>query len=310
MQCPRLFYYKSILKISTPPTLATAKGTAAHYAFEHVFNHPAGERTPEAAVSYVAPAWEVMTNPLGNRDEVEEGTPEHALREAEGKWEDTLKSDEVALGRAMRDADNYLALAPRGSDEERVLLEDTVSVVTSWFAMENPNKFEPAEREKYVHAKVGGVSVHGFIDRYDVIASSGGERRYVSDYKTGKKVSPRYADDAFFQLETYAVLLKEMTGSAPHQLRLLYVKAGSPDGVLTRDVTPMVLKKTESKIVAVAKGIEAAHRAQEWAPRPQVLCDWCYFKSVCPAFAPELEGLLPEEIKKVTGEAGSKPGRH
>ena len=56
--CPAKFYFRSILKIPSEATEAQAKGTLAHAAFEHIFDHPRGERTPDVAVSYVAPEWE------------------------------------------------------------------------------------------------------------------------------------------------------------------------------------------------------------------------------------------------------------
>ena len=59
-QCPRLFFYKTILKLSTPNTEATTKGTLAHYAFEHIFDHPRTERTPENAVPYVRVHWDEL----------------------------------------------------------------------------------------------------------------------------------------------------------------------------------------------------------------------------------------------------------
>ena len=58
IQCPRLFYYKTICKLRTPNTEATTKGTLAHYAFEHIFDHPRNERTAENAVPYVRQHWE------------------------------------------------------------------------------------------------------------------------------------------------------------------------------------------------------------------------------------------------------------
>jgi putative RecB family exonuclease len=57
-QCPAKFYFGSIVRLPRPATEATTVGTLAHEAFEHVFDHPRGERTVEIATSYVKPAWE------------------------------------------------------------------------------------------------------------------------------------------------------------------------------------------------------------------------------------------------------------
>lgn len=296
-QCPRLFYYKSILGISTPPTEATMKGTLAHYAFERIFDHPPAERDPATAVSYVRPAWRLMTNPVVDQADVPEDSREFALRTADGAFAHLLESNERDRERRVSAAASYVEIAPPGSEaEDRVVVGAEVAV-QRWFAMERPEKFEPTGREKYVIGKLGGATVHGFIDRLDDIARTEGVVRYVSDYKTGKKPHPRFQDEAFFQLEVYAALLQEMEGRPPQVLRLLYVNEGDPSGVLTRKVDEAVLERTRGQIRSVVRGMKAANDSGEWAPKKQKLCDWCYFQNVCPAFNPELEGLLPEEIE-------------
>jgi putative RecB family exonuclease len=295
MQCPKLFYFKSMLKLSSPPTEATARGTVAHYAFEFIFNHPQGERTPDAAVAYVRPAWEMMLYPFRDRALVVAGSPEEELRNAEGAYADACEEGSSEFRRKAATAESYLKLVADGEIETEAFLAGTEAVVRAWYGMENPNKFEPADREKYVFAQTAGALVHGFIDRVDAVTGPGGERVYVSDYKTGKMPRPQYEDDAFFQLEVYALLMKLMDGVDVYQLRLVYVKEGRPDAVLTRLVTPAILKKTEAKLGSVWKAIKRAHATGVWDTKQQVLCGWCYFKPVCPAFHPELDGMLPEE---------------
>jgi RecB family exonuclease len=133
------------------------------------------------------------------------------------------------------------------------------------------------------------------VDAADSLYLAG--RSMVPTHNTGRKPSERFADEAFFQLEVYAAALQESQGIDTHQLRLIYTNEARPDGVLVRKVTPEVLAKTRKKIDAVWKGIERAARTDTWPTRKQRLCDWCHFQSVCPAFHPELEGLLPEEVE-------------
>jgi RecB family exonuclease len=57
-QCPAKFYFGSVCKLPRYATEATTVGSLAHEAFERIFDHPRGERTPELAVTYVRPAWE------------------------------------------------------------------------------------------------------------------------------------------------------------------------------------------------------------------------------------------------------------
>lgn len=59
-QCPAKFYFKTIKKLPTAATVDQVRGTLAHEAFEKIFDHPRGERTPDVAVTYVRPAWEEL----------------------------------------------------------------------------------------------------------------------------------------------------------------------------------------------------------------------------------------------------------
>ncbi len=72
-QCPKLFYYKTILKMRTPATVATCKGTLAHYAFEKIFDLEPTERTPENAVPLVRTHWETLLREENYREIVESG---------------------------------------------------------------------------------------------------------------------------------------------------------------------------------------------------------------------------------------------
>jgi putative RecB family exonuclease len=313
MQCPRLFYYKTILGIATPQTEATARGTLAHHAFERIFDHPRGERGVNVALSYVAPAWEMMTDPLRSRADVEPDSPQWRLREANQCFLEDHEADSTGAQRLLRDAEQYRALLTTEADVT-TFLESTENCVRNWYAMENPDKFDPAERELYVAAKIAGANVHGFIDRLDRIpAADGQERWYISDYKTGKPPSPRFQEEAFFQLAIYALLIEAKFKVRPHQLRLIYVREGRKDAVLTVMVDDKLLSRTKEKLRSAVKGMRSCAERADWSPRKQVLCDWCFFKDVCPAFNRELEGLLPEEVSlrlygTPTVAADSTPG--
>lgn len=296
MQCPRLFYYTSVLGIRTPGTEATFRGTVAHYVFERIFDHPRGERGVEVALEYVRPAFALIAEPLPDRSTVEPGSHEERMRELEKRYRGLHEEGSDSEARLLREAAELRAVVPVECEDE--FLATVEHAVRGWYEMENPEKFDPAERELYLMVKVAGVTLHGFIDRLDRAAAADGTVKvYISDYKTGKLPRPQYQDEAFFQLEVYALLLSEKFGEKAHQLRLIYVKEGSPSAVLTRNVTDEMLTRTRRKVQAVWKGIQDAARRDQWAPKKQVLCGWCYFQDVCPAHHPELDGMLPEEVE-------------
>lgn len=171
MQCPKMFYYKTICGMREPGTEATLRGTLAHTAFERIFDHPAGARTADVAITYIRPAWEALVHP--DLDALEEEDRERAAREAA----------EAA------------AIADPGTDAETAFLESVDAVVRSWFDMERVNNFSPAEitlpsgdvvdgREFHAVAEIAGMTLHGYIDRLDRYETADGQVRWsVSDYK-------------------------------------------------------------------------------------------------------------------------------
>ena len=50
LQCPLLFRFRSIDRLPSAPTTATARGTLVHAVLERLFDLPAVERTPQQAV--------------------------------------------------------------------------------------------------------------------------------------------------------------------------------------------------------------------------------------------------------------------
>lgn len=308
MQCPKLFYFKTVLGIREPGTEATLRGTIAHAAFERIFDHEPGNRGVEQILPYVEPALAMLLEPLVPREQVTEGTPQWRLRAAEQRFREDHAPGSRSEQRLLREADEVRSILDE-LDEE-AFLETVRQVVRGWYGMESPHKFTPDARELHVAAKIAGVTVHGFIDRLDKITGADGiERVYVTDYKTGKRVRPKYEDEAFFQLAVYALLLRESAGIDVTQLRLVFTKVGDPSGVVTRTVDQQLLTKTRKQLTAVWNAIGKSYRTDDWPTRRQPLCGWCYFQEVCPEFNPELEGLLPEELERqLAGESGPSAG--
>jgi putative RecB family exonuclease len=62
MTCPLLYRFRVIDKIPEPPTPATARGTLVHAVLERLFDAPALERTPAAAVEMITPEWDRLAS--------------------------------------------------------------------------------------------------------------------------------------------------------------------------------------------------------------------------------------------------------
>ena len=201
-----------------------------------------------------------------------ERTAEAALDLLEADWRATREKSPEVLD-LFKDA-----------SEEGAWLASARDVVSAYFAIEDPQWLAPAARERLVDAVTpDGIRLRGFIDRID--ASPSGELRVV-DYKTGRAPSPRFQDEALFQMRFYALLLR-LTDRMPARTQLLYLKAGR---VLTFDPTPADIDRFADEISMLWGRIEADAMRGEFAPRRNPLCDWCGVRAMCPLF----EGKLPD----------------
>jgi putative RecB family exonuclease len=231
---------------------------------------------------------------------------------------DSMGEDERDKARA--DQADALTIAQPGTEQEQELLSSTEAVIASWFDMERVNNFTPHPidlgdgvvvdgREFHAIAEVAGVTLHGYIDRLDRYTLPDGRVRYtVSDYKTGKVpgAGKRYSQwtmdkirgEYFFQLRVYALLMWEMHQVPVNSLRLIFVKSGDREqGIWTMDVDRAVIESTRAQVRSLWRNIQKSARTGDWPTHVGPLCDWCYFKDICPAVATaddNVNGLLPE----------------
>ncbi len=128
-QCPLLFRFRTIDRLEGPPSPAAARGTLVHAVLEHLFELPAAQRTPEAAVELLQPRWEALV----------EDRPELA---------------------AMLEDHEQLT--------EESWFAGARTLVEQWFGLEDPSRLEPEARELYVETEVDGLTLRGYVDRLDV----------------------------------------------------------------------------------------------------------------------------------------------
>jgi len=281
-QCPKLFYYKTILGLPTPASVATCKGTLAHYAFEKIFDHPRGERNAEKAVPYVRTHWEEIS-----------ARPEYAPVLAAGK-----DKVEVMLTEAER-------LVERWFDVERPWNFD-------------PAERELYVKAKTAGVEVHGYIDR--LDK--VVRADGSVSWIISDYKTGKPptyiaqrggevgsevdgpfyaqgasvgqatmITGPYVSKAFFGLNVYAFLAKKMLGIDVEKIRLIYVMNGRREDVIYQPVNEETLKKTEKMLDKVWRQIVKDAKAGRYETKRGPLCNWCHFQPECPAWATEMANV-------------------
>lgn len=167
----------------------------------------------------------------------------------------------------------------RGEKEQNLFRWTAWWCVENLWRLEDPTKLSPWGIERHVEGDIGGVKLHGYIDRlmYDEDNNA-----RVCDYKTGKTPKKNYVGDKFFQLIIYTQLLGSLELN-PQSLsvELLYLK----DGVrFEKTLTPADVQHVVSVIQEVREGIEERCAKGYFEPSTSILCNWCSFKRMCPAW--------------------------
>src|SRR6266508_2405258 len=126
--CPLLFRFRTIDRLPEPALPDQARGTLVHAVLERLFDLPAGERTPQRASELVAPQWQRL---LTERPELTELFP------AERPEQPAEQPAETA------------ATQPAEPMTPEQFLSSAEELLAGYFAVEDPRRLEPAEREAF-----------------------------------------------------------------------------------------------------------------------------------------------------------------
>jgi len=153
----------------------------------------------------------------------------------------------------------------------------------SWWCMENifkvedPTSVNASYIEYELNGELSGVMLKGFIDRFTVSE----ETVTISDYKTGKTPKKHYVGDKFLQLKIYATLAEAIGLPTTKTLELLYLK----DGVAFRiPFTDDDRQEVVNYVTSTKRNIDAACETGDFPTNRSILCDWCSYKKICPAW--------------------------
>jgi len=276
-QCRLLFRYRAIDRVPGRPGIEAIRGTLVHRTLDLLFDLPAGERLAPAAVTLLEQAWRdvAAAEPMA----VFALLPDAPFPDARADHIPTAEELAAAALDAREAADpDELAAA------EQTLHRSSAALLRGYFALEDPRRLQPAQREQTVTAELdSGVLLRGQLDRIEV--SPDGRTRIV-DYKTGRPPAEGYESDALFQLRTYALILWRSSGRIPDLLRLLYL--GGPAAVDDHP-TEERLAIVDLRLTHVWQQIEQAAATGSWPATRSRLCDWCAYRAACPEWgAPAL----------------------
>lgn len=272
--CPLLYRFRSIDRLPERPSPDQLRGTLVHAVLERLFDLPAEERTPQRAAQLIAPEWARMLEEHPELADLFDAADAGGAGQVAAARVTVATEAEAPAGAAVP--------APRAPEPpgESGFLASAKGLLGGYFAVEDPRRLEPAERECLVTTEVdeGRLLLRGYIDRLDV--SPAGELRVV-DYKTGGAPREAFEARALFQLKFYALVLWRTRGVVPKVLRLLYLK----DAEIC-DYAPDTdeLDRFERTLVALWAAIERAVAERDFRPKPSRLCGWCAHQALCPAY--------------------------
>jgi putative RecB family exonuclease len=242
-----------------------------------------------AAGSSATPSASLATDAPGAVPEAPRAVPDApgAVPDAPGAVPDAIGTASGAAAGSGLAASDLVADALPGTEALAVgeparladFLAGAGALLDGYFAVEDPRRLEPAERESLVNTLVDdALLIRGYIDRLDV--SPAGDLRVV-DYKTGGAPREAFEGRALFQLKFYALVLWRTRGVVPRVLRLLYLK----DAEIC-DYSPEAeeLERFERTLIALSQAIERAKRDRDFRPKPSRLCGWCSHQAFCPEF--------------------------
>ena len=151
--------------------------------------------------------------------------------------------------------------------------------VEELFKMENPTEVHLEGIEQKLEIHIGDAKLLGIIDRWNLNPEG---KAIISDYKTGKKPRPQYEAEKRFQLGVYTHLIQEVANCEVSYAELLYLKEGirwgfTPDQALVNQVISTVKDVWDQLGQSCSNG--------QFEAKPAKLCDWCNYKSTCPAWA-------------------------
>ncbi|MCZ7528683.1 MAG: PD-(D/E)XK nuclease family protein [Acidimicrobiia bacterium] len=167
---------------------------------------------------------------------------------------------------------------------------DAEALVRRYFELEDPTRVHPIGLELKLAVQLGRVTVRGIIDRLEL---DGDGELVVTDYKTGVVPSERYEQARLGGVHLYALLCERMLGRRPARVQLLYLS--KPEAIIATP-SERSIAGVERRTAAVWSAIERACATEDFRPSPGRLCDWCSFRTYCPAF-----GGDPEQAVELRG---------
>jgi putative RecB family exonuclease len=167
-------------------------------------------------------------------------------------------------------------------------LDDARELVGRYFTLEDPNTVTAVGIEVLLEANLGSLRLRGIIDRLEI--DENGEY-VITDYKSGRAPGVNFEQGRLGGVHFYAFLCEQVLGKRPAKIQLLYL--GDPLAIVATP-SEQSIKGLCQRTQAVWTAVERACERDDFRPKVSRLCDWCSFKTWCPAFGGDPERAKPD----------------
>jgi putative RecB family exonuclease len=158
------------------------------------------------------------------------------------------------------------------------LLEETESIITTYFEMEDPRTITHEGVELRLGVDINGTPLFGILDRLD---RDDDGQLVIVDYKTGGLPNRNYDSSTFANAELYAALCEAKLGEQPKKIRLLYVAQGE---TIERVVTDVTVKARANFASTAWQRINRYYDDGDFPATPSKnSCRFCAYKEICRA---------------------------
>lgn len=155
------------------------------------------------------------------------------------------------------------------------------TAIEGLWKIEAPDRVDVVATEHQVRTTVGSVPFRGIVDRLD----REDDGLVITDYKSGKAPTARFADRRLSQVLLYAAAVEASEGTRPVRARLHYL------GQRTIEVqaTDAVIEPVLDELAQTWERIGTACADDSFDVKPGPLCNWCSFAAHCPDGTAEIE---------------------
>lgn len=261
----------------SPSSASTFRSCARRWKFRYIdrLADPAGEAALAGTLAHRVLEL-LMERPP------EERTTDTARQIARQVWPETA------------DSPDFIALDLDDTGQRRFRWLAWTAIEGLW-RIEDPSEVHVVSNEQKIDTTIGGVPFRGIVDRLERDSDDPGAKLVVSDYKSGRAPSRRYADARLEQVLLYAAAIESTTGERPKAARLLYLG----QCVIESEVTTDSLQAVTESLENTWSQVHTAISTETYEPQPGPLCGWCPYAGECP------EGLAELESRHLAGRIRS-----